>query len=324
MTEKYENIFINETSLVGGPYEKKGPLKKYFDKTYDDLYFKEETFEKAESHLAKESMEILLKKSNLTKENIDLIIAGDLLNQLSSSHYAFAEAQIPFIGVYSACATSVLSLIIGANILKNSDNKNIICTTSSHNNSAEKQFRYPIEYGAPKKESSTFTVTAGVSTLISKKKSNVKIESSTLGQIIDSKQKDVNNMGAVMAISAAHTIYKHLIDTRRKIDYYDLIITGDLGKYGKEILKEYLKKNYNIELKNYEDAGMKIFSSKEVKAGASGPPCLPIFSYGKILKEKKHKKILLVATGALMSQTMNNQKLSIPSISHAISLEVEP
>lgn len=314
MTEKYSNIFINDSAVIAGPYEK----NFCFDKVYKDLYFNENSWEKAESKISRECVEILLKKSKISKNDIDVIIGGDLLNQISASNYAFKNFNIPFIGIYSACATSVLSIILGAHLVK----KNIICVTSSHNCSAEKQFRYPVEYGAPRKETSTFTSTGSASVLLSKRKSKIKLESSTIGKIIDSFQNDVNNMGAVMAIAAADTIYRHLKDMKRDIDYYDLILTGDLGKYGKEILKEYLYNEYKIKLINYEDAGVLLLPDKN--AGGSGPAALPLIAYTDIfkqMKEGKLKKVLLVATGALMSMSMNNQKETIPSIAHAISLE---
>ena len=194
--------------------------------------------------------------------------------------------------------------------------------------SAEKQFRNPTEYGAPKKDTATFTVTGGAVALLTNKKTKIKITSSTIGKIIDKGIKDVNNMGAIMAPAAADTIYRHLQDLKRKSEYYDLIVTGDLGKYGKEILVNYLKKVNNIDIsKNYNDCGTIIYDIEKqpVLAGGSGPACsaLTLFSYiyKKMLK-KELKKVLIVPTGAIFSQTMYFQKEAIPAIAHAISLEV--
>ena len=326
MTFKYKNVYISEVATVTGPYESNGPLSKYFDKSYDDFYLGTKTWEEAESKLINEAINITLEKSGLTLFDIDLFIAGDLQNQTAASNYAFVGLNPAFVGIYAACATSTLGLTIGANMIEKGQAENIICATSSHNNAAEKQFRYPVEYGGPKPKTATFTVTGGASALLNSKKSNIKIESATLGRVIDSGLNDVYHMGAVMAPAAADTIYKHLLDTGRSVDYYDLILTGDLGIYGKEILKEYMNSEYGIKLKNYDDTGVMIFDVKKqpVYAGASGPACAPLVTYSYILEEMKKgklKRVLLVATGALMSPTRVNEKETIPAISHAISLE---
>ena len=326
MTIKYNNVYINEVSTVVGPYEAKGPLSKYFDYAYDDLYFKAKTWEQAESKSISDAIDFLLNKSGNTKNNIDLFIAGDLSNQMTASNYASVNMPCPYIGVYNACASSVLGLIVGANFIENGQAKKIICTTSSHNNAAEKQFRYPVEYGASKPKTATFTSTGSAAALLSNKKKNVKIESVTIGKTLDSNVKDVYNMGAVMALAAADTLYNHLKETKRDINYYDLVLTGDLGIYGKKILTEYMEKEYGINMYNYNDTGTMLYDLETFPyAGASGPVCAPLVTYGYIFKEMKKqnlKKVLLIATGALHSQTTVNQKLPIPSIAHAISLEM--
>lgn len=326
MTQKYENVYLLESSIVTGPYEKKGPLAKYFDYSYDDLYFNMKTWEQAEMQILHKSIELLLSKKGIKKDKIDLFVSGDLLNQLVSSSVTASKIQIPYLGVYSACASGIEGLIIGSNMIENGL-KNIICSVSSHNNSAEKQFRNPVEYGGPKPKTSTFTVTGGVSGLISSTKSNIKIESSTIGTVCDMNQKDVYNMGAVMACAAGETIYKHLKDTNRQIDYYDMIFTGDLGVIGKKILKDYLKEEYKINLEHYDDTACMIYdlNNQEVYSGGSGPACVMAVMYGYIIKkmkEGKWKKVLIVGTGSLHNTTIVNQKMSIPSIAHAISLEV--
>lgn len=327
MTFKYNNVYLNETSTVTGPYEANGPLHKYYDKCYQDLYFDMPTFEQAESKIIVESVDILLSKINKLRTSIDVHISGDLLNQIVATNYAATSIGIPLIGIYSACSTSVLGLIIASNMLDKGQIKNSIVSVSSHNNSSEKQFRQPIEYGGPKRKSSTFTTTGACSAYLSTKCEGVKISSATLGRVIDLGITDSTNMGAVMAPAAAKTIYEHLKDTKREADYYDLILTGDLGIYGKDILKEYMEIEYNIKLNNYDDAACMIYDLKKqpVHAGGSGPACLPLVFYGYLFEKMKKKeitKILLVATGALLSTTMVNQKLTIPAIAHAISLEV--
>lgn len=326
-TFTYKNVYLNEVSTIAGPYEKKGPLGSYFDKTYDEFYFHKKTWEQAESKLIEESIDIVLRKLNKTRFDIDVHISGDLLNQIVASNYAASRLKIPFLGIYSACATSMEGMIIGANMVEAKLVNNCLVTTSSHNNAAEKQFRYPVEYGSVKKKTTTFTVTGGTCAYLSREKSMIRIDSATIGTVEDMGEKDVMNMGAVMTPAAASTIYKHLKNTKRDISYYDLILTGDLGVYGEKMLKEFMEVEYRLKLKNYNDAGTMIYDldNQPVFAGGSGPACAPLVAFSYVLeqmKKKELKHVLVVATGALFSPTMTNQKLSIPSIAHAISLEV--
>ncbi len=327
MTFKYDNVYINNWATVTGPYEKNGPFGNLFDKSYDDLYFDTKTWEDAESKLISDSVNILLKKINKKTDDIDLMISGDLLNQLTSSNYAANELKIPFMGVYNACATSTLALTLAANMIDKDQIKNCIVSVSSHNNAAEKQFRYPVEYGGPKPKTTTFTVTGGASSYLSSEKVGIKIESATIGKVMELGVKDAYNMGAVMTPACAYTIYKHLKDTNRDISYYDKVYSGDLGRYGKDLIKEYMKTEYGIELNNYDDTACMIYNidNQKVYAGGSGPACLPLVAYTHIFKEMQEhnlKKVLLVATGSLHSVSMVNEKHTIPSIAHAISLEV--
>ena len=277
MTNTYKNVYVSESATIAGIYEANGPLKKYFDKIYTkDLYFGEKSWEKAEIKLLKDAIELLLEKSSKKDENIDLIIAGDLQNQIAASNYAIRNFKIPFLGIYNACAISSEGIIIASTFLENRSAKNCIVATSSHNSSAEKQFRNPTEYGTPKPQTSTFTTTGGAAILLTTAKTNIKITSSTIGKIVDKGIKDVNHMGAIMAPAAADTIYRHLKNLNQKPEYYDLIVTGDLGEYGKKILINYLKKVYNLDIsKNYNDCGAMIYNTKKqaVLAGGSGPAC---------------------------------------------------
>ena len=215
-------------------------------------------------------------------------------------------------------------------MIENNCVDNCVVSVSSHNMVAEKQFRNPSEYGAPKPSTATFTSTGGASAYLSNKKSKVRIESVTVGKVIDLEQSDPNNMGACMAPAAAWTINKHLKDLNRDVDYYDLIVTGDLGICGKEILREYLSKEYNIKIKNnYNDCGVMLYDlekQKDVKSGGSGPVCSALVLYTDIftkLKNGKLKKVLYVPTGALFNPGLVFQKENILSIAHAVSLEVE-
>lgn len=328
MTIKFKNVYVDETATVCGPYEKNGPLSKYFDKSYKDLYFGEDSWEKAEIKLVKDSIVMLLKKSGLEKEDIDLVIGGDLLNQITASCYGTCGVGNGFVGVYGACSSSVLGLIVGANFIDSGAVKNSLCVVSSHNMSAEKQFRYPTEYGAPRPNGATFTATGAACCLLTNEKTEIKVECATMGRIVDYNQNDANDMGRVMAPAAIDTLMRHLEETGRDVDYYDLIVTGDLGKYGMEIVKDYLKEEHNINLKNYKDCGVMLYDlekQKEVKAGGSGPVCSALVTYAYLfnqLKKKRYKRILVMATGALFSPCLLYQKENINSICHAISLEV--
>lgn len=329
MTFTYNDVYIQDTATVAGPYEKKGPLKRYFDKTFDNLYYDEESWEKAEIKSVKESLKLLYKKAGLKRKEVDVILGGDLQNQIAATTYGAYNFSKCFLGLYGACSTSVEAMIIGSILIESKKVKNAIATVSSHNMSAEKQFRNPTEYGAPKPKSATFTSTGSASILLTKEKTDIKVESSTIGQIIDLNQNDPNNMGKVMAPAAIDTIKRHLKDLNRKPDYYDLIVTGDLGVYGKEILKDYMSEEYDINLEdNYNDCGVMLYDltkQKECLAGGSGPVCSALVSFGYIyheMKKKNLKKVLIVATGALFSPTMVYQKENIYSIANAISLEV--
>ena len=329
MTFYYKNVYLEDTATVCGPYEKKGPLRKYFDKTYDDLYFGEKSFEKAEIKLVRNAISLLMKKVGITKKEIDLVIGGDLLNQITASTYGSCSVGKSFIGVYGACSSSVLGMIIASNFLESNFINNALCFVSSHNMSSEKQFRYPTEYGAPRPNSATFTSTGAAACFLTREPTEVRIECATLGKIIDYEQKDPNDMGRVMAPAAIDTLVTHFEETGRKPDYYDVIVTGDLGLYGKEIVKEYLLENYGIDLTdNYNDCGVILYDlekQKEIKAGGSGPVCSALVVYAylyQLLKKKKVKRVLFLATGALFSPLLVYQKENINSICHAISLEV--
>lgn len=328
MTFKYNNVYIEATATVVGPYESKGLLGNLFDVSYTDMYFGCDTFESAEVKLMTDSIDTLLSKIKKNKSDIDLFIAGDLQNQITSSCYAARKLNVPFLGIYSACATNNEGLILGANFIENNLAKRVVVSVSSHNMVAEKQFRNPTEYGAPKPSTATFTATGGVSCSLTNKKSKVRIESSTLGVISDYMQTDPLNMGANMAPAAALTINTHLKDLNRTVDDYDLILTGDLGTVGKSILIDFMKTEYGIDIeKNYNDCGVMLYDldkQKDVLAGGSGPVCSPLVVYTDILKKLEKgelKKVLYVATGALFNPTMVFQKENILGIAHAISLE---
>lgn len=328
MTFYYKNVYLTETATITGPYEKNGPLRKYFDKTYNDLYMGEKSFEKAEIKLVRDSLVMIMKKSGINKKEVDLVIGGDLLNQITASTYGSYGVGEGFIGIYGACSSSVLGMIIAANFIESKFINNAICLVSSHNMTSEKQFRYPTEYGAPRPNTATFTATGAACSYLTNEEDDIRIESATLGRIIDYEQKDPNDMGRAMAPAVIDTLLRHFKDTNRSPEDYDLILTGDLGIYGKEIVKDYLQRQYELDLNNYNDCGVMLYDlkeQKEVRAGGSGPVCSALVTYSYIfdeLKKKKIKRVLLLATGALFSPIMLYQKENINSICHAISLEV--
>lgn len=327
MTIKFNNVYVENVSTVAGPFVIEGPLKDNFDKKFTDFYDGEKTFEKCEMKELKESIKILLDKTSTNEEDISFGISADLMNQLTISNFVYSKLNIPFLGVYNACASVCEEILIASSILENEKNKRAICTTSSHNMTSERQFRNPVEYGAPKPKTTTFTVTGAASLMLTNTKTDIKVTSATIGKVIDMGVDNVFDMGAVMSPSAAYTLNEHLKETKTKVSDYDLILTGDLGVYGKDIFKEICEKEYNIKLdKNYDDTATMIYDYKEnIYAGGSGPSCMPLVVYSSIIPKMKQrliKKVLLIATGALMSPTTCNQKFSIPSVSHAVCLEV--
>ena len=318
---KFNNVYIKDAFTVAGPLESEGQIRK-FDLTLDDYYYGEKTFMDAEIKMQKVVIDNLLYRNKLGKK-IDLMLGGDLSNQLGITNYALKDFSYPFLGVYSACASFLESMIIAGQFIENETIKTALIITSSHNLNAERQFRFPIEYGAPRASTTTFTATGAVGSILTNEKTSIKVEAATIGKIEDYNQKDATHMGAVMTPAAASVLMDHLKDLKRTVDDYDLIVTGDLGAIGKNIFQEFLKTNYGIKIKNYMDAGCEIFlKSQEIYSGSSGPVTLPMVLFNKILKNKKYKKILLIATGSLHSKDTTNQKKSIPSIAHAISLEV--
>lgn len=321
MTNYYENVYINDKySFLAS--DKFNPIvRDNVDMFKNDYYMDEKTIELAESKYQETTIKGLLNKTKKLKEDINILISGDLQNQLLPSSLASSKFKIPTLGVYSACASFLEGMIIASKFIDKS-NMNVIVTSSSHNLVSEKQFRFPVEYGAVRKRVNTSTASGSISVLLSSKVSNIKVESSTIGTIYQTNHKDANDMGSAMAPSCAEVINKHLKDTQRQADYYDLILTGDLGEFGIQIMKEYFKKKYKKKLNNVIDAGSIFYNEENVFAGSSGPICQALVFFDYILSNKKYKKILLVATGSLHSVSSTNLKVPMPGISHALSLEV--
>lgn len=267
---------ILNAACTGGPKEKKGPLSSYFDITVDDVFFCEKTFEKAESKFMYEAISKLLQKTNNKIEDIDYLFAGDLLNQCIASGYAIRDLDVPFFGLYGACSTMVEGLCLASLFVDSGYSTKTIATTSSHYCSAERQFRLPLEQGGQKAPTSQWTVTGSGAALVGVKSAFPYVTYITTGKVIDYGIKDVSNMGAAMAPAAVDTIISHFEDTGRKPDYYDLIVTGDLGYLGGDILQDIcLKNGYDIS-KNFDDCGRLIYggTNEDAKSGASGCGCM--------------------------------------------------
>ena len=322
----FDNVYVIDSATVAGPVEKEGPLNKYYDKTYDDLYCGKNTFEQAERNMLKDSIDIVFRKTKLFDKDIDIMFGGDLLNQITSCSYVSRDYKIPLIGTFGACSSSMLTLALASSYVNAGYAKKAMAFTSSHNATAERQFRYPTEYGIQKPDTTTYTVTGAGSIIVGNIISDIKVTSATIGEVTDFEFTDANNMGVAMAPAAYNTLKQHFKDLNRDPGYYDLILTGDLSMYGKRIVMEMFKKD-NIQLSNYDDCGLIIYdrNNQEVFAGGSGCACCALTTYGYILdkmKKKELKKVLVVATGALLSPTVIQQKETIPCIAHAVSLEV--
>lgn len=259
---------ITECSSIVGPKEANGPLNKYFDQTLEDEFWGEKTWEKAESKIIKENVNTLISKSGVSPSKIDLVISGDLLNQCISSNFGLRDSNIPYLGIFGACSTFVEGLSLGA-ICVEGFAQNVICATSSHFCTAEKQFRFPLELGNQRPPSSQWTVTGSGAALISKLGNGPFITHITPGKIVDMGIKDANNMGAAMAPAFCDTLLRHMQDTGRTPSYYDAIISGDLGYIGKEIAIDVMNSHgYNIK-SNYNDCGVMIFdkASQDTHSG---------------------------------------------------------
>lgn len=314
-------------SMVG-PMEAKGPLRSYFDFCFKDDTLKEKTFEKAERKLLKNIIKGAIQKAGTNIGEIDFLFGGDLLNQIVSSSFAARDLNLPFIGLYSACATMAESLALSAIFIDNGLARNAIAATCTHFSSAERQYRFPLELGNQRPPTAQWTITGGGASVISSLPSNIKISAVTFGKVVDYGIADVNNMGAAMAPAAADTIEEHLLNRNKKASDYDFIATGDLGKLGSEILIDIMERKGIILGRNYADCGCMMYDKTErVFMGGSGAGCSASILNSYIitkLKNGDYKRVLLVSTGALMSTTTSQQGDTIPGIAHAVEFEYCP
>lgn len=330
----HEPPSIISVSSIAGKKEGEGPLGSYFDVVHEDPMVGKKTWEEAESEFMKQAAEKALEKANLKNTDIRYIIGGDLLGQLIATSFGIAELQIPMFGVFGACSTMGESMILGAMLVDGGYAKKVIAITSSHFAGAEKQFRYPLDYGNQRPYSASWTVTGSGAAVIACQKdaknqgfnTDIIIPGATVGKIVDFGIKDNMNMGAAMVPAAFDTIKQNFEDFGVKPDYYDKIITGDLGYVGSEILVDMLKeKGYDIS-NNHMDCGVEIYDQNEqdTHAGGSGCSCSAITFAGYVMKrlrDKEWKRVLFVPTGALLSQVSFNEGKTIPGIAHGVIVE---
>ncbi len=317
---------ILASAAVGGPFEAAGNLGGDFDRCFNDLWLGEASFEKAERFLLQEACSLALEKSGIKKEAVDFFLAGDLMNQIVTSSFTARELQIPYLGLFTACASAMEGLALGAFLIANGGAVNILTGTVSHNGTAEKQFRYPTEYGSQKPPTSQWTVTAAGAAILTNAGQGPRVTGATIGRVIDMGLSDPFNMGAAMAPAAVETIMTHLRDFNMGLDDYDLIVTGDLGAIGRRIAIDMLKeKGLVIAEDRFLDGGVLIYKKEqEVFAGGSGCGCVAAVTYGHLLKRLQEgllRKILVVATGSLLSPLSYQQKESIPCVAHGVVIE---
>lgn len=318
---------ITGNAGVVGKKEGEGPLAKDFDAIFEDTTMGQQSYELAESAMLHDVIIRALNSANKSASDVDFVLSGDLLDQCMGSAFALKDLEIASIGLFGACSTMALSLSIGS-MLVDAGAKCIVAATSSHFCSSERQFRFPLEYGGQRPPTAQWTVTGAGGAVVEAKGSGVKVKAVQIGKITDLGITDANNMGAAMAPAAARTISDFLQDSESSPSDYDLILTGDLGYTGSELLYEILEKENNIDIRAYHnDCGKMIFNLKEqdVNSGGSGCGCSASVLCSHIIKNMKKgilKKVLFVATGALMSPTSSKQGNSIPGIAHAVLLEV--
>lgn len=325
-TITFKQVYVASRATAVGPLEKAGPLGEKFDRSFEDDYCGEVSFEQAEQRLVSSAVDMTLRKGNTKVEDIDLLVGGDLINQLTSSHYFARNLAVPFLGMYGACSNSCLVIGQASIWVEHLQAKKVVAFTSSHVATAERQFRYPNEYGVQKKETTTSTVTGAGAILLSNEPSKIRVAAFTPGKIIDWDYKDANDMGMAMAPAALDTLLVHFHDLKREFKDYDLVVTGDLSKLGFSFLTDLLvQENYEIDHR-LQDCGMMIYDmdKQDVFCGGSGCGCSMCVTMSELLtrlEAGEWNRILVIATGALLSPVAVAQKQSIPCIAHAIVYE---
>ncbi len=316
---------ITEWASVAGKKESEGPLAHSFDITSQDTLFGQKTWEQAEKQMQKLALDTLLKKAGISRHQVGLVLSGDLLNQCIGSSFTLRNTGIPHLGLYGACSTMAESLLLGAMIVSGGYSDRVVAMTSSHFASSERQYRFPLGYGGQRTPTAQWTVTGSGAALICSAGKGPRIESCTLGTVTDLGIKDANNMGAAMAPAAYSTIRAHFEDMGTGPEDFDLIVTGDLGQLGKDLLLELSRKDGISLGGKLTDCGTLVFdqTTQDVHSGGSGCGCSAITLCGYLLDQVhrgKQKRILFCGTGALLSPTSTQQGLPIPGVCHAVSI----
>ena len=316
---------ITSTAAIVGPMEGEGLLTGFFDYVMEDNIHSYASWEKCESYMIEWAVRKAVEKDNSTLEDVDYILAGDLLNQLMATHFAMRSLGRPFLGLYGACSTLAESLLIGSTLIDGGFAQKVAVAVSSHHDAAERQYRFPTEMGVQRPPGAQWTVTGSGSAVVTANGTGPRVTTATVGRVIDLGIKDPNIMGPAMAPAAVDTLWNHLNDTGRTPDYYDMIYTGDLGKVGKQLVVDMMQQKGVDVSANYEDCGCMIYrEDQDTHSGASGCASSGIVfaSYlYPLLRQGDLKKILLIGTGSLHSPTSYQQKESIPCIAHAVSIE---
>ena len=323
-------VFTKRPKIIGsysvvGSKEGKGSFGKYYDYVLENDLFGEKTFEHAEQKIIEHTIYNAIEKSNLTVKDIDLLLSGDLLNQIISSSFTARNFDTTFVGLYGACSTMAESLAIGSCLIDGKYFNNVACSTGSHFSTVEREYRFPLELGNQRPPTSQWTVTGAGCSVLSLNGKGSEITQATFGKVTDFGIIDVNNMGAAMAPAAMRTLIAHFKDTKKEPSDYDLILTGDLGKLGSEILMDLMEhKGYKLG-RNYNDCGQMMFTNdQKAYQGASGCGCSAAILNSYVVKKLKagdYKNVLFAATGALLSTYSSQQGDSIPGICHAVVIE---
>jgi len=316
---------IQGWASVAGKKEKAGPLGAHYDITSSDSYFGQTTWEHAESHIQKLAIDTLLKKTNLQYDQVGMVYSGDLLNQCIGSSFTLRNQNIPHLGLYGACSTMAESLLMASMTVAGGFSDRVVAMTSSHFASSERQYRFPLGYGGQRTPTAQWTVTGAGAVLVCSGGSGPIIESCTVGTVTDLGIKDAANMGAAMAPAALSTIRAHFRDLNCCADDFDLIVTGDLGQLGKDLLLTMAQQEGLSIGGKLMDCGTEVFDliKQDVHSGGSGCGCSAITLCASLLeklKQNKLKRILFCGTGALLSPTSTQQGMSIPGICHAVCI----
>ncbi len=323
----FRKSFLACTATTVGKKEMEGPMNRWFDGYDTDEYFGQSTFEQGESEMVRRNLATLYQKANLKDEDVGVLLGGDLLNQCTGTSFGIKEAQVPFLGLYGACSTIVEGLLIASSLVDGGFVPRAIAMASSHFCTAERQYRFPPEYGSQRPPTAQYTVTGAGAFLLTQEQTNIRVTDGLIGTILDGGITDANNMGAAMAPAAAQTIRRYFDCSGRRQEEFDAIVTGDLGMEGLQLVQELLKEDGLDIAPRHVDGGILIYDAKkqDMHSGGSGCGCLSTILGGYFvgrMQARELKRILAIGTGALLSASSPLQKLSIPAVAHAVCLEV--